>query len=71
MVEGASVGAEDGMEDLRSFTVSDVERKMVADRRAGTLGRKNSLLVTGVFAAGIGGKKAGFAPCLVLFLLGH
>eukprot|EP00904_Undaria_pinnatifida_P004391 jgi/Undpi1/13953/HiC_scaffold_9.g03604.m1 len=54
MVEGANVGAEQGLEDLRSFTVSDAERQIVASRREQTLNRKNSLLATAFVAAGVG-----------------
>lgn len=56
MVEGANVGAEQGLEDLRSFTVSDAERQIVASRREQTLNRKNSLLATAFVAAGVGGE---------------
>lgn len=57
MVEGASAGASDSLEDFRGFTVSDAEKSIVAKRRE-TLGRKNSMLGTAIVIAGIGGENA-------------
>lgn len=61
MMDGAGdemgIGAEDGMDDYRGFTVSQDEMGALQYQRSETMQRKNKLIFSGVIAASILGEK--------------
>lgn len=55
--DGMGIGAEDGMDDYRGFTVSQDEMGAIQYQRSETMQRKNKLIFSGVIAASLLGEK--------------
>lgn len=60
--DGLGIGADDGMDDYRGFTVSQDEMGALQYQRSETMQRKNKLIFSGVVAASLLGEKK-TKPC--------